>query len=430
MGLKGIPTPPLEGLIDVNVTNLTNGQVLEYNSSTGQWVNATPSSGAVTSVNGETGAITLTSTSNTVSITPSGSNIDLEVESINGLLAQGTNVTITGSGTAASPYNISASGGGGGSPGGSDTNIQVNKSGAFYGDNGLNYDYSSGFFGVNQTALNAWMHVKGDSSSPAMIIEQPNNASPEFIKFQYNNSGGTYGSIRQKPDTLLIQGGNFGGNIQIAPYAATYSSTAGLTVGSSGNVYIGQILGAAPLNIIQPINQILYLSDTSTTGATRLLINTEGINVGFELAVQGIRRWSNACYPYVNTSIDYTFFNDQIGAAAFFVSGTSNRMQVGFTGDPSANPAGQFVVTPTVSTTVGLIVEGFASQTADLTQWQNGSAAVLSGVNAAGSIYSGHSTTGSRPTVTAVGSQWFDTSLGIPIWWNGSNWVNALGTPV
>ena len=36
----------------------------------------------------------------------------------------------------------------------------------------------------------------------------------------------------------------------------------------------------------------------------------------------------------------------------------------------------------------------------------------------------------SRPTSSATGGRYFDTSLGYPIWWNGSTWVNALGTVV
>lgn len=38
--------------------------------------------------------------------------------------------------------------------------------------------------------------------------------------------------------------------------------------------------------------------------------------------------------------------------------------------------------------------------------------------------------TGSRPTSHTVGTTFFDTSLGMPIWWNGTAWVNATGTPV
>jgi hypothetical protein len=39
--------------------------------------------------------------------------------------------------------------------------------------------------------------------------------------------------------------------------------------------------------------------------------------------------------------------------------------------------------------------------------------------------------TTARPTQRLqVGQQFFDTSLGIPIWWNGTKWINASGTAV
>jgi hypothetical protein len=42
--------------------------------------------------------------------------------------------------------------------------------------------------------------------------------------------------------------------------------------------------------------------------------------------------------------------------------------------------------------------------------------------------YRGAGATGSRPTAPAVGDQYFDTTLGQPVWWNGSAWVGADGT--
>lgn len=40
-------------------------------------------------------------------------------------------------------------------------------------------------------------------------------------------------------------------------------------------------------------------------------------------------------------------------------------------------------------------------------------------------------TTANRPaTNLQIGQQYFDTTIGIPIWWNGSNWINAAGTVV
>jgi hypothetical protein len=40
-------------------------------------------------------------------------------------------------------------------------------------------------------------------------------------------------------------------------------------------------------------------------------------------------------------------------------------------------------------------------------------------------------TTAERPgTQLYVGQMYFDTTLNIPIWWNGKHWVNASGTTV
>jgi hypothetical protein len=37
---------------------------------------------------------------------------------------------------------------------------------------------------------------------------------------------------------------------------------------------------------------------------------------------------------------------------------------------------------------------------------------------------------GGRPVVTNVGSFYFDTTLGKPIWWNGSVWKDSSGSTV
>jgi hypothetical protein len=43
---------------------------------------------------------------------------------------------------------------------------------------------------------------------------------------------------------------------------------------------------------------------------------------------------------------------------------------------------------------------------------------------------SANGTTAQRPTTVGVGSRYFDTTLGIPIWWKGAVWVNASGATV
>ena len=40
-------------------------------------------------------------------------------------------------------------------------------------------------------------------------------------------------------------------------------------------------------------------------------------------------------------------------------------------------------------------------------------------------------TTTARPTVgLQIGQQYFDTTINRPIWWDGTNWINAAGTVV
>lgn len=39
-------------------------------------------------------------------------------------------------------------------------------------------------------------------------------------------------------------------------------------------------------------------------------------------------------------------------------------------------------------------------------------------------------TTAARPSPIGVGAQIFDTTLGIPIWWDGTNWIDAAGSTV
>lgn len=40
---------------------------------------------------------------------------------------------------------------------------------------------------------------------------------------------------------------------------------------------------------------------------------------------------------------------------------------------------------------------------------------------------SGSGNTASRPAFTSVGAYYYDTTLNIPVWWDGANWRNASG---
>lgn len=36
----------------------------------------------------------------------------------------------------------------------------------------------------------------------------------------------------------------------------------------------------------------------------------------------------------------------------------------------------------------------------------------------------------SRPTGSILGQSYFDTTIGLPVWWNGTNWQDAAGNAV
>jgi len=66
----------------------------------------------------------------------------------------------------------------------------------------------------------------------------------------------------------------------------------------------------------------------------------------------------------------------------------------------------------------------FASWPKSWANWLNQVWAVTTTLNSSG-------TTANRPTENLwVGRFYFDTSLGIPIWYDGTNWIDATGSTV
>jgi hypothetical protein len=55
--------------------------------------------------------------------------------------------------------------------------------------------------------------------------------------------------------------------------------------------------------------------------------------------------------------------------------------------------------------------------------------AILDAIIAAGGI-NRFGATGARPAGVAIGTPYFDTTLGVPCWWNGTIWVNSTGGAV
>lgn len=112
------------------------------------------------------------------------------VATIAGRVSAGTNVTITGAGTAASPYQIAAAGGGGGSPAGLNTQVQFNDGGAFGADADLSYNKTTNTLAVPTVATETITGpdsvtgvgiVVGAGTDARSLSVTPGEAAPNFV---------------------------------------------------------------------------------------------------------------------------------------------------------------------------------------------------------------------------------------------------------
>lgn len=78
---------------------------------------------------------------------------------------------------------------------------------------------------------------------------------------------------------------------------------------------------------------------------------------------------------------------------------------------------------PPISSALRVDKGGFAQWPAPWANWFTKAQAILFASSQSG-------TTALRPTTALyVGRPYFDTTLGYPIWWDGSQFVDATGTP-
>jgi hypothetical protein len=248
--------------------------------------------------------------------------------------------------------------------------------------------------GLVSAGTNVTLTGSGTSSSPYSIAASGGGGSPggSTGQIQYNNSGAFAGTA-----------------------ALTTSSTIPLSInapsGLSGNI----------LEVIDPSSNLgLYLS---STGALTVSggINEDTTNKGITLGYGDSPR-----VLFCNGTSAQNWQIDTYGAGALF------RWFIPGIVEMSLSNYGVLTVA-TVSTSQ-MIVQQNPSTTADLAAFKLASGTTVSGVRYDGTIYLLSGTTSERPTsVNAsipVGSTYFDTTLGIPIWFEGSAWVNSAGATV
>lgn len=219
------------------------------------------------------------------------------ISNITGLIEAGTNITITGSGTASDPYVINSSGSGGGSPGGNQYDVQLNDGmGGFAGSDNLNFQggyltingdsgygqlqwlntpASSGYggAGINGTAtpiivgalngdLSIWssqaMNFSADTGNTKMLSINQDNT----ITIPYLGGGGTQMvvadntgilSVQTIPNAMVIGNAVVGGD----PNDVLYIDGSGNLAQNDSFTFIGGIL---------TITEIIYISAVGTPG--------------------------------------------------------------------------------------------------------------------------------------------------------------------
>lgn len=184
-------------------------------------------------------------------------------------------------------------------------------------------------------------------------------------------------------------------------------------------------------------------SDIEGTGTYTINWNTSNIGTHGPLYLAGFKAHHDInlnTSDFQKTYVNGVSFQDNgadfIGAGASRISGSWN---VGQTRKSQfAGTVQDAVLSPSTSAGNGLIVRGVTSQSANIQNWEDSNSAVLAYVAADGSLNldkhlkTGASTTGNRPSAAAVGAgaQRYDTTLGMPIWSNGSVWKDAAGNTV
>lgn len=209
-----------------------------------------------------------------------------------------------------------ANGSGGGTPGGSTTQIQYNNSGAFAGSANLTFNGSQ--LGVGGAAFNRLINLYDASNTPYISYQDAATGTTvndgyvtglngsNFLIYGFENS-----EIRMS--TNKIQ--RFVVGTSAVQVQNAYLSVSG-DISQSGTT-------SSPANF------------NTTASSARVGISSGG-NSGVGLKISGSLKYSIATYQSGSGNYDFTFFNDQTGNVAMFIDGDNNNIGLS-TSTPAAS---------------------------------------------------------------------------------------------
>ena len=180
-------------------------------------------------------------------------------------------------------------------------------------------------------------------------------------RFIHNFNYGNNGTVTTEGGNTIV--GENAGNL-------TMGGTASQAYHSSYNTFMGTNAGSS-----------------NTTGYYNTFIGT---NAGYYLAdgSTGNQTSANSVFVGFDTKAAAVGGTNEIVIGYSAIGNGSNSVTLGNTSITKTILRGNVEIPIGIATTIGQITKAAASQTADLTQWQNNSGGVLSGATASGMLYS------------------------------------------
>ncbi len=302
-------------------------------------------------------------------------------------LVAGTNVTITTDNTAKS---VTINSSGGGTPGGADTQVQVNNSGSFAGYAGFTFDKTSLLgLGANGGGLGKIQFFGNTSGS---VTLQPNAAAGTGIVL---TMPATTGTVVTTGDTGTVSNTMLAGSIANAKLVSSSITIAGSATSLGGSITLDTITGVASNGYLK------------RTGANTLT-NVSSIPNG-DLANSSITL--NA-----GTSVGLTTPGAMSLGSTYTIGATTDKLQFGALGLNVATPAnaGQISSVLAANNITGLLIKRATDTlpTGDFLIFQNALAGTLFDIDITGTIKTG---------------VWNGTAIGVPYGGTGVATLTAHG---
>lgn len=195
--------------------------------------------------------------------------------------------------------------------------------------------------------------------------------------------------------------------------AGTDNSTNVTLAGTPNYITIvGQVITRALINLTSHVTGILPLANGGTNDSA-----VTSANIGHLKAMdQDVATTSAVDFGSIVIGVGAATNELNIYAAAAVMQTNASNNASGFRFNEISNSATLFRWQSKGVTKMTLTSGGVLTTTGN----------IISG----SLVKSGAAVTGSRPTPQGAGSMFFDTTLGIPIWHDGTNWVDATGTTV